>query len=190
MRVVRVKICVVRLEMHSVNDQRVCGYPVCPAVAAACSAPRPLRSRWLTFAPFCSRNSQANNDPCRQHRQIQKLKTTGTREDLCFLYWTLSHLEANTTSSLPDQCRHLYIPKLLKSLLLLHIIRNFIMPPHPNSSSNQRCSSLLLSNAPIDLRPLGQRCCHGNQISSQRSPVQTQPGILLMMLWNKMRCFK
>ncbi|KAG7219360.1 hypothetical protein INR49_019092, partial [Caranx melampygus] len=37
---------------------------VCPAVAAACSAPCPLRSRWLTLAPFSSRNSQANSEPC------------------------------------------------------------------------------------------------------------------------------
>lgn len=46
-------------------------YPVCPAVAAACSAPCPLWSRWLTFAPFTSRNSQANSDPCRRHREVE-----------------------------------------------------------------------------------------------------------------------
>lgn len=45
-------------------------YPVCPAVAAACSAPCPLLSRRLTFAPFTSRNSQANSDPYRQHREF------------------------------------------------------------------------------------------------------------------------
>lgn len=143
------------------RDQRVCGYPVCPAVAAACSAPRPLRSRWLTFAPFCSRNSQANSDPCRQHRDIQTQKVAGTGEDIYFRL-----------------CASLIVIILITASFHLNLHKR---PPHPNSSSNKCRSSLLLSNGPVDLCPFGQCCCHGNQISHKGSPVQTQPRVVLLV---------
>ena len=41
-------------------------HPVCPRSAAWWSAPLPLLSFWFILAPFCKRNSQADNDPLRK----------------------------------------------------------------------------------------------------------------------------
>lgn len=40
-------------------------YPVCPSIVAWCKGPLPLESAWFTLAPFCSRNSHAAREFCR-----------------------------------------------------------------------------------------------------------------------------
>lgn len=70
----------------------------------------------------------------------------------------------------------------LSLCLIITASLNFMLiaPPHPNSSSYQCGASLLLANTPVDLRPLGQRCHHGNKVSRQRRLIQTQPGVVLL----------
>ena len=50
------------------DDIKSITYPVCPSRAAWCKAPLPLLSFWFILAPFCSRNSQAGNDPLRKKK--------------------------------------------------------------------------------------------------------------------------
>lgn len=44
-------------------------YPVWPRMVAWCSGPLPLLSTWLTWAPFCRRNSQAARAFCHRLNQ-------------------------------------------------------------------------------------------------------------------------
>lgn len=40
-------------------------YPVCPSIVAWCNGPLPFESAWFTLAPFCSKNSHAAKEFCR-----------------------------------------------------------------------------------------------------------------------------
>lgn len=50
-------------------------YPVCPSIVAWCKGPLPFASAWLTFAPFCSKNSQAAREFYRDKDTSMPLKS-------------------------------------------------------------------------------------------------------------------
>lgn len=56
---------------------------------------------------------------------------------------------------------------------------------YPDSSSYQRRATRLLADASVDLRPLGQRCCHGDQVSCQRGLIEAEPDVVFLLTWNK-----
>lgn len=45
---------------------------------------------------------------------------------------------------------------------------------YSDGGGDQRRPAPLAAEASVDLRALGQRCCHGNQVPRQRGPIQTE----------------